>query len=95
MQRFLAARELMLNPRVLIALNPVQGLDARTAALLWDRFRDVCAGGGMVLAFLSDLDAAMEQGDWVGVMRHGALSPFVPTDDADRSTLASMMVNGW
>lgn len=95
MQRFLVGAELMAAPRVVMALNPVQGLDARTSAFLWQRFRDVCDGGGVVIAFLSDLDEAIQHGDCISVMRGGQLSPFEERPLADRSRLAGMMVNGW
>jgi simple sugar transport system ATP-binding protein len=95
MQRILAARELERNPRLLVALNPVQGLDTRTSALLWARFRDLCAKGGAVLFFTTDLEEAIADGDQVAVMFDGGISVFEPAATADPRSLGSMMVNGW
>ncbi len=95
MQRVLAARELSGATRVLIALNPVQGLDARTAAMLWDRLRTFLDEGGAVLVFTTDLDEAFDQGDVVAVIARGRVSPFLPAGEADRRRYAGMMVNGW
>ena len=38
MQKLLAGRELDRQPRVLLALNPMQGLDWQTIAVMWSRF---------------------------------------------------------
>jgi simple sugar transport system ATP-binding protein len=95
MQRVLAARELTSETQVLIALNPVQGLDVRTATMLWGRLRELCDAGGAVLVFTTDLDEAVEQGDAVAVIMQGRVSPFLPVGAADRRQYAAMMVNGW
>ncbi len=95
MQRVLAARELSGAAKVLIALNPVQGLDARTTAMLWNRLRSFSAGGGAVLVFTTDLDEAFDQADMVAVIAGGRVSPFLPTAVAERRRYADMMVNGW
>lgn len=95
MQRVLAARELDREPRVLIALNPVQGLDARTAAFLWNRLRALCERGGTVLVFTTDLDEAFAQADRCGVIFAGRVSPLAVRELADRDRYGEMMVNGW
>lgn len=95
MQRVLAARELDREPRVLIALNPVQGLDVRTAAFLWNRLRALCEPGGAVLVFTTDLDEAFAQADRCGVIFDGRVSPLTARERADRGRYGEMMVNGW
>lgn len=95
MQRVLAARELDRNPRLLIALNPVQGLDARTAEFLWSQFRSLCERGGAVLFFTTDLDEALARADRCGVIHDGRVSPMLPLGQADKRAYGSMMVNGW
>lgn len=95
MQRLLAARELDRNPRLLIAINPVHGLDWQTTQLLWKRLRQRCAEGGTVLVFTGDLDEALAESDQIAVMTQGVLGPFNSPDAIDRRDLASQMVNGW
>ncbi len=95
MQRVLAAREIEREPRVLIALNPVQGLDVQTADLLWRRLRQLCNQGATVLVFTSDLDEAMAHGDRCAAIFDGRVSPFLEPTSADRRAFAAMMVNGW
>ncbi len=95
MQRLLAAREIDRTPRVLVALNPVQGLDARTTHFLWTRLKSLCEQGSTVLIFTTDLDEAFARGDLIGVMFDGQLSTLEPRSLADVQAYGSMMVNGW
>jgi simple sugar transport system ATP-binding protein len=95
MQRVLAARELSGETRVMVAINPVQGLDVRTADMLWSRLRSLCDEGGAVLVFTTDMDEAFNQADEIAVIARGRVSPFLPAGVADRRHYAEMMVNGW
>ncbi|MDQ3655710.1 MAG: ATP-binding cassette domain-containing protein, partial [Chloroflexota bacterium] len=95
MQRVLAAREIEREPKVLIALNPVQGLDAMTADLLWSRLRGLCDRGSAVLVFTTDLDEALAQADRCGVIFDGRVSPLIAFDQVERNSYGTMMVNGW
>lgn len=95
MQRLLAGRELDRNPHLLLAINPVQGLDWQTTRLLWERLRRLCQRGGTVLAFTGDLEQALEEADEVAVMSGGRLGRFEPSASVDPWMLATSMVNGW
>ena len=95
MQRVLAGRELAGNPCVLIAINPVQGLDARTALQLWSRFRQLADAGSSVLILTTDLEEGLEHGNRIGVIHEGRVSAILPTYGVDSVALGSMMVNGW
>lgn len=95
MQRVLAAREIERDPRLLIALNPVQGLDVRTADLLWNRLRGMCDRGGAVLVFTTDLDEAFAYGDRCAVIFDGRVSRFQEPLHSARQAFGAMMVNGW
>lgn len=95
MQRVLAARELDRDPQVLIALNPVQGLDVRTSSLLWTQLRRIADRGSGVLIFTTDLDEALSQADRCGVIHDGRVSPLLPVNRAAKRAYGSMMVDGW
>ncbi|MEJ7902374.1 MAG: ATP-binding cassette domain-containing protein, partial [Thermomicrobiales bacterium] len=95
MQRVLAGRELDRVPQVLIALNPVQGLDVRTANLLWEHMRGIADRGSAVLVFSTDLDEAFARADRCGVIHDGRVSPLLPVHQAAKRAYGSMMVNGW
>jgi simple sugar transport system ATP-binding protein len=95
MQRVLIAREIDRQPRVLVALNPVQGLDVHTAAFLWTRLRKLCDRGGAVVVFATDLDEALAESDRCAVMFDGRVSAMEPVSQVDRRAYGAMMVTGW
>lgn len=95
MQKVVIARELDRGPRVVIAVNPVSGLDARTAQVVRDRLRAFVGGGGAVLWISNDLDDAIAVADTVSVMFEGRLSPGIAVTDASLQRLGEMMVSGW
>ncbi|MBA3378928.1 MAG: heme ABC transporter ATP-binding protein, partial [Chloroflexia bacterium] len=80
---------------VLIALNPVQGLDVRTTSLLWAQLRRIADRGSGVLIFTTDLDEALSQADRCGVIHDGRVSPLLPVNRAAKRAYGSMMVDGW
>ncbi len=95
MQRVLAAREIDRDPGVLVALNPVYGLDVITANLLWRRLRSMCEQGSVVLVFTTDLDEALAHADLCAVMFDGRVSQFQEIGDVTKQHFGAMMVNGW
>ena len=95
MQKLLAGRSLDRGPHVLIALNPMQGLDWQTSKRLWQEFRRHCDGGGTVLVFTGDMEDALQHSDRVTVISDGRLGPVLPVDSVSNETLASQMVGEW
>ncbi len=95
MQKVLLARELDPGPRVVIAVNPVSGLDVQTAHAVRDRIRTFVREGGAVLWFTNDLDDAIAVADTVAVMFEGRLSPEMAACDASLQRVSKMMVSGW
>lgn len=95
MQKILLARELDRDPRVVIAVNPVSGLDLQTARAVRDRLRGFVREGGSVLWFTNDLDDAMAIADTISVMFEGKLSPEMAGSDAPLQRVSEMMISGW
>lgn len=95
MQKVVIARELDRGPRVVIAVNPVAGLDLRTARAVQARFRAFVREGGAVLWITNDLDDAISVADAISVMFEGRLSPELAVTDASLQRLGKMMVSGW
>jgi simple sugar transport system ATP-binding protein len=95
MQKLLAGRELDRQPSVLLALNPMQGLDWQTTGVMWSQFRRHCEGGGAVLVFTGDLDEAMSRSDRVVAVAGGRLGHPEPVATIDRQQLARQMVGEW
>lgn len=95
MQKLLLARELALEPRAVIAVNPVAGLDVQTARTVRARLRSFVRKGGAVLWFTNDLDDASAVADTVSVMFEGRLSPEMVGGDGLSQRVSEMMVLGW
>ena len=90
-QRAVLARELAESVTLLIAANPVFGLDFAAVADIHARILAVRAQGGAVLLVSEDLDELLELADRILVMEGGAIVFETPARDANRATLGQYM----
>jgi len=78
LQKFVVGREILREPRVLVASQPTWGVDAGAAATIRQALVDLAARGCAVLVISQDLDEILEISDRVAVISQGRLS--VPHD---------------
>jgi simple sugar transport system ATP-binding protein len=90
-QRAVLARELAGDINVLIAANPVFGLDFAAVAEIHARLLLVRAKGGAVLLISEDLDELLELSDRIAVMSEGRIVFETPAAGADRRLIGSHM----
>jgi general nucleoside transport system ATP-binding protein len=90
-QRAVLARELAGNVQVLIASNPVFGLDFAAVAEIHQRIREVRNQQGAVLLLSEDLDELLELSDRIVVMSEGRIVFETTIQQADRQTLGAHM----
>lgn len=93
-QRTVLARELAGDINVLIAANPVFGLDFAAVKEIHSRILQVRAKGGAVLLVSEDLDELLELADRIVVMSEGRIVFEVAAAQADRQTLGGYMGGG-
>jgi ABC-type uncharacterized transport system ATPase subunit len=93
-QRAVLARELAGNINVLIAANPVFGLDFAAVEEIHTRLRQVRARGTGVLLISEDLDELLELCDRIVVMSDGRIVHEVSAAHADRKVLGAYMGGG-
>ena len=93
-QRAVLARELAGSINVLIAANPVFGLDFAAVAEIHARILQVRAKGGAVLLISEDLDELLELSDRIAVMSEGRIVFETPAADADRRVIGAHMGGG-
>jgi general nucleoside transport system ATP-binding protein len=93
-QRAVLARELAGEIKVLIAANPVFGLDFAAVAEIHSRLLQVRARGGAVLLISEDLDELLELSDRIAVMSEGRIVFETPAALADRRTIGAHMGGG-
>ena len=93
-QRAVLARELAGDINVLIAANPVFGLDFAAVAEIHSRILQVRARGGAVLLISEDLDELLELADRIVVMSEGRIVYETPAATAERQVLGAHMGGG-
>jgi general nucleoside transport system ATP-binding protein len=93
-QRAVLARELAGEINVLIAANPVFGLDFAAVAEIHARLLQLRARGGAVLLISEDLDELLELSDRIAVMSEGRIVFETPAAGADRRTIGAHMGGG-
>jgi simple sugar transport system ATP-binding protein len=93
-QKLLLARELALDPKLLVCNKPTTGLDLRTAQFVIGSLRQQADAGKVVVLIASELDELLEISDRIGVMYNGQLVAVMPRAEADPETLGNLMLGG-
>ena len=93
-QRAVLARELNGEINVLIAANPVFGLDFAAVKEIHGRLRGVREAGGAVLLISEDLDELLELADRIVVMSEGQVVFETPAATDERHVLGAHMGGG-
>jgi ABC-type uncharacterized transport system ATPase subunit len=93
-QKLLLARELALDPKLLVCNKPTTGLDLRTAQFIIRSLREQADAGKVVVLIASELDELLEISDRIGVMYNGQLVAVMPRAEADPETLGHLMLGG-
>jgi ABC-type uncharacterized transport system ATPase subunit len=92
-QKAVLARELSTSPSLLIAAQPVRGLDVRATDEVYRRLTDHRANGGAVLLISMDLDEVIAMSDRVAVLAHGRIQGILDGVEATRSRIGSLMTS--
>ncbi|HRJ26538.1 MAG TPA: ATP-binding cassette domain-containing protein [Fimbriimonadaceae bacterium] len=91
-QRFVAARALAHQPKLVLAFQPTRGLDIEGTRQVYAALRDQAQAGSSVLVVSFDLDELLIHCDRILVMEHGRLLE-PPADLArDRQAIGALMV---
>jgi len=93
-QRTVLARELAGPVRVLVAANPVFGLDFAAVAEIHSQLRALRDSGGAVLLVSEDLDELLAVADRIAVMSEGRIVHQTPCEGADRRVIGAFMGGG-
>jgi len=92
-QKAVLARELSAEPTLLIAAQPVRGLDVRATDFVYRRLIDHRDSGGAVLLISMDLDEVMSLSDRIAVLAHGRIRGTVAGATATRAQLGALMTS--
>lgn len=94
LQRFSLARELGHKPRVVVAVYPTRGLDARTAVHAQNLLLAARSKGAAVLLMSQDLDELFSLSDQLLVLRGGRVVGRSRPQDATPLEVGRLMTGG-
>jgi simple sugar transport system ATP-binding protein len=92
-QKLVLARELSGEPRLIVAHNPVRGLDVAATQFVFERLLEQRRRGTAVLLIHSDLDELLSVSDRVAVLYNGRLT-LTDWPTTDRAVIGQMMLGG-
>ena len=90
-QKFILARELFWNPRVIIANNPTKGLDVAATEHIRNILMREKAKGKAILMVSTDLDEILDMSDRIAVMNRGKVMGIFRPDEAEVDKIAYLM----
>ena len=91
-QRFVAARALENDPKLILAFQPARGLDINAAQRVYEGIRQTCRAGAGALIVSFDLDELLEHCDRIIVLNGGVLSEPPAGEAMDRQAIGKLMV---
>ena len=91
LQRLLLAREMALNPKLIVAVHPTRGLDVAATRQVQEWLVSARDQGASVLLISEDLDEVMHISDRVAIMYEGAIVGTMLAGMADREEIGLMM----
>lgn len=95
MQKLILGRNLIKQPRLLLAAQPARGLDEGAVAAVHERILEARKAGTGVLLISEDLDEVFALSDRIQAIVGGRLSPSVKTENANARMLGLMMSGEW
>jgi ABC-type uncharacterized transport system ATPase subunit len=91
LQRLLLAREMALEPRVIVAVHPTRGLDVAATQQVHEWLTAARDGGTSVLLISEDLDEVLQLSDRVSVLYEGRVMGTTLAAGADREQIGLLM----
>lgn len=93
-QKVILAREISLDPDVLIAAQPTRGLDVGAIEYVHRFLLNQRANGKAVLLLSFELDEVMDLSDRIAVIYDGKIVAEMPAKEADEKKLGLLMAGG-
>jgi len=90
-QKMILAREMSLEPSMLLAAQPSRGLDIAATEYIWQRLLRVREEGAGVLLISEDLEEILTLSDRILVMYEGRIRKEMPNENVDINQLGLLM----
>jgi len=91
-QKVVVARELEINPRLIVAAHPTRGLDIGAANFVHQQLIKQRNDGKAILLVSADLEELLTLSDRIAVMYNGQIVSLVSADETDEAQLGMMML---
>ena len=91
LQRLLLAREMALDPRVIVAVHPTRGLDVAATRQVQDWLQSARDTGASILLISEDLDEVIQLSDRIAVLYEGSIVGTLARHNAEREMIGLMM----
>lgn len=92
LQRILLARELASQPKVIVAVYPVRGLDIAAAEAVHQMLLEQRSKGAAIVLISEDLEELLKLSDNIGVLYKGTLMGVLPVTEAEPEKIGLMML---
>ena len=93
-QKLVIARELIWNPKLLIAAQPTRGVDVGSIEFIHNQIVAARDAGSAVLLVSAELDEVLGLADRVAVMYAGKIVKVLDEKDAERNKVGRLMAGG-
>ncbi|AEI39418.1 ABC-type sugar (aldose) transport system, ATPase component [Paenibacillus mucilaginosus KNP414] len=90
-QKVILARELMLHPRVMVAMQPTRGMDVGAAEYVHRRLLEAREQGCAILLISTELEEIMALSDRIAVIYKGRLLETMDREEADLDRIGLLM----
>jgi simple sugar transport system ATP-binding protein len=91
LQKALLARELSIDPLVLLAAQPTRGLDVAAAGFVHEQFLDLRARGRAIVLISEDLEELFLLSDEIAVIYEGRITDPIPIEQATVRQIGLLM----
>ncbi|HSW36015.1 MAG TPA: ABC transporter ATP-binding protein [Candidatus Limnocylindrales bacterium] len=91
LQRLLLAREISANPKIIVAVYPVRGLDVAATEEIHQMLVEQRNNGAGILLISEDLDEIFKLADRIAVLYEGRIMSILPIENADLDRIGLMM----
>ncbi len=93
-QKVVVAREMSIEPRLLLAAQPTRGVDVGSIEFIHRRIVEARDRGAAVLLVSAELDEILGLADRIAVIHSGKVVKEMPAEGADRTYIGELMAGG-
>ena len=95
LQKFIAGREMLQKPKVMICAQPTWGVDVGATAFIRQSLIDLARAGCAVIVISEELEELFEVSDRIAVLSQGRLSPIRPLSETTVEQIGLWMGGMW